>query len=401
MIDEFKVTNMTHQCPVCYSKEISACIEITDVPVYCNVLLNSHQQALAANRGDIDLVFCNDCGHLFNAAFDPHKMDYDSDYENSLHYSQQFQNYAESLAAQLVDKYQLHKKTVAEIACGKGDFLTLMCRLGENRGIGFDPSYEPGRISDPAKSNITFIKDYYSEKYADYKADLVCCRHALEHIHWPKEFLGIVKKAINDNETAVFFEVPNALYTIKDMGIWDIIYEHCGYFCENSLRQVFLGSGFDVSQVQSLFGDQFLCIDAFPIKGHEQQQPNDWETYNNHELKEYVTAFSKKYSDKTYSWKQKLADFAHQNLRTVIWGAGSKGVTFLNALEIKDEIGYVVDINPHKWGKFVPGTGHEVVAPDLLKKYQPNNIIVMNPMYAEEVRSMVKGMGVEAEIILE
>jgi 2-polyprenyl-3-methyl-5-hydroxy-6-metoxy-1,4-benzoquinol methylase len=400
VIDKLKVINMKHQCPVCYSKEISACIEIVNVPVYCNVLLKSRTQALAANKGDIELVFCEDCGHLFNAAFDPRRMDYDSDYENSLHYSQQFQKYAESLAFQLVDKYNLHNKSVVEIACGKGDFLTLLCNLGENHGIGFDPSYELGRVSDPEKTNITFIKDYYSEKYADHKADLVCCRHALEHIHWPLEFLSIVKKAIGNNDTAVFFEVPNALFTIKDMGIWDIIYEHCSYFCENSLKQVFLKAGFSVSQVQSVFGDQFLCIDASPVKEHRLQD-EDQETCNKDELKSYVQAFSKKYSEKTRNWKRKLEDFTLNNLRTVIWGAGSKGVTFLNALEIQKEIEYIVDINPHKWGKFVPGTGHEVVAPEFLIDYQPDNIIVMNPMYVEEVRTMAKDMGVKAEIIVE
>jgi SAM-dependent methyltransferase len=391
---------MKPQCPVCYSKKISPCIEIANVPVYCNVLLKTRKEALAANKGDIELVFCNDCGHLFNAAFDPRRMDYDSDYENSLHYSQQFQNYAESLAAQLVDKYKLHKKTVAEIACGKGNFLSLICKLGENRGIGFDPSYEPGRVSDPATTNITFIKDYYSEKYTDYKADLICCRHALEHIHWPLEFLNIVKKAINGNDTAVFFEVPNALFTIKDMGIWDLIYEHCGYFCENSLKQVFLKSGFHVSQIQSVFGDQFLCIDALPIKENWWENENI-ETHDKKELLIHVQAFSTKYSEKIHNWKQKLFDFTHNNLRTVIWGAGSKGVTFLNALKIQDEIGYVIDINPHKWGKFIPGTGHEVVAPDFLKDYQPENIIIMNPMYAEEVRSIIKSMDIKAEIIVE
>jgi hypothetical protein len=184
------------------------------------------------------------------------------------------------------------------------------------------------------------------------------------------------------------------------MGIWDIIYEHCSYFCENSLKQVFLKAGFSVSQVQSVFGDQFLCIDASPVKEHRLQD-EDQETCNKDELKSYVQAFSKKYSEKTRNWKRKLEDFTLNNLRTVIWGAGSKGVTFLNALEIQKEIEYIVDINPHKWGKFVPGTGHEVVAPEFLIDYQPDNIIVMNPMYVEEVRTMAKDMGVKAEIIVE
>ena len=58
---------------------------------------------------------------------------------------------------------------------------------------------------------ITFVRDYYSEKYADYPADFVCCRHVLEHIQDPRAFINVVKGAVTDKNVVVFFEVPNVL----------------------------------------------------------------------------------------------------------------------------------------------------------------------------------------------
>lgn len=387
------------QCPVCYSQDLIDCVEIKDVPIYCNVLLETQNQALAVKRGQIKLVFCSHCGHLFNAAFDPQKIDYNIDYENSLHYSQKFQDYAKLLANQLIEKYKLHGKSVIEIACGKGEFLALLCELGIGHGIGFDPSYEPGRLNGCSSNKLTFINDYYSDKYINYKADLVCCRHALEHIQWPRDFLKLVRKAVSINKSAVFFEVPNAMFTIKDMGVWDIIYEHCGYFSNSSLTKVFTSSGYEVSQVKSVFGDQFLYIEASSVKSSSNKQITDFFDVDN--ISVLVQAFSKKYDEKVSVWKTRLAEFNRRGDRTIIWGAGSKGVTFLNSLHAHEEVDYVVDINPQKWKKFVPGSGHKVVAPDFLKISKPDNIIVMNPMYAEEVRSMVKDMDIDASIISE
>ncbi len=385
-------------CPVCDSKETSLCIDLKNVPVYCNVLYASRDEAIAAPKGDIGLTFCNDCGHLFNGTFDADKIDYSLEYENSLHYSARFQEYAKALAKDLVDRYDLQNKTIVEIACGKGDFLASVCQLGNNTGYGFDPSYEPDRHSEAALKNITIKQDYYSEKYADIKADLVCCRHALEHIETPKEFLTAVHKAVTaGNGSAVYFEVPNSLYTLRDMGIWDIIYEHCGYFCENSLARAFTENGFTVTRLNDSFGRQFLSIETElskdPTVSHaEIELP---------EVRAYATAFEKKYEEKLASWKERLESFKKEGKRVSVWGAGSKGVTFLNVLKAGDEIGNIVDLNINKQGKYVPGTGHEVVSPDHLKEYQPDIVIVMNPIYTDEIAQSLKGMGVNATMVAE
>ena len=85
--------------------------------------------------------------------------------------------------------------------------------------------------------------------------------------------------------------------------------------------------------------------------------------------------------------------------RAIVWGSGSKCVAFMTTLEIKDEIQYIVDINPHRHGKFIPGVGKQIISPESLREYKPEAIIIMNPVYVNEIRKMVEAMGIQAEYL--
>ncbi len=78
-----------------------------------------------------------------------------------------------------------------------------------------------------------------------------------------------------------------------------------------------------------------------------------------------------------------------QGIRPVVWGAGSKGVSFLNVLGTSGVIDYVVDINPHKQGCYIPGTGQQVVSPNALADIKPQVVIAMNPLYTDEIEKMI------------
>ena len=389
------------KCPVCGSSGIDTSIDIHDVPIYCNVLWPSREEAVNAPKGDISVGYCHDCGHVFNKSFDPSLMSYTEDYENSLHYSPTFNEYAESLASRLLKKYQLKNKSIIEIGCGKGDFLSMLCARGENRGYGFDKSFEADRVRSDTHEHVTFIQDFYGEKYADYDADLVVCRHVLEHIQYPQVFLQNIRRVLGEQtDTVVYFEVPNALYTLKDMGIWDLIYEHCGYFSVSSLTQVFELAGFEICEVGESFGGQFLYVEAKP-RTTENAAEKVFQTSRKSMLDElavYVAAFEENYRAKVDGWREKLASLESDNKRAVIWGGGSKGITFLNVLKAEQVIDYVVDMNPHKHGLFAPGTGQEVIAPETLKELRPDHVIVMNGIYQDEISSMLVELGIAAEV---
>lgn len=384
------------RCVVCDTPNCTPLLKINDIPIHCNRLWSSKEGAASASTGTMDLVFCNHCGHVFNRDFDPSKMDYDPDYENSLHYSPRFQEYADNLAQGLIDKFSLHSKDIVEIGCGKGDFLKSLCKLGQNTGVGFDPSFEDNRDGQ-SQENFSVVKDFYSDKYSSYGADLICCRHVLEHIQYPATLLNTVKKAIGDRlESIVFFEVPDGAFTLKDMGIWDLIYEHCSYFTRNSLSYTFSKNGYQVLGQESSFGGQFLGIEA---KLCASTQDSDYTNFNlpkGAELINTASKFATNYQEKVSHWKKQLAGYTEASKKVALWGAGSKGVTFLNVMKAFGQIEYIVDINPHKQGRFVAGSGQQIVGPEFLKEYQPDIILVMNPIYQKEIQAALEKMGLNA-----
>lgn len=64
-----------------------------------------------------------------------------------------------------------------------------------------------------------------------------------------------------------------------------------------------------------------------------------------------------------------------------------------------ERIPYVVDINARKQGRYIPGTGQQIVAPDVLRSYRPDTILVMNPNYLDEIRVTVGKIGLSADVV--
>lgn len=392
---------MQRECPACFNSQMTVFFEVDNAPVFCNVLWPSRAEALAACRAPIRLAHCHQCGLIYNIAFDPQLMEYSPAYENSLHFSPRFQRYAEELAGRLIQQYGLFDKDIIEIGCGQGDFLALLQRLGNNRVLGFDPSYTPEKTAtEAAGSAVRILPEVYSEKHARHPADLVCCRHVLEHIDRPLDFLRGIRNTIGPRyKSVVYFEVPNALYTLKDMGMWDIIYEHCSYFTSESLAKLFMSASFAPIRLTEQYDGQFLTIEARPVAVKPDSGADAEPALPN--IQDLINSLHKAYKDRVDSWQRTLSQFKQQENRVVLWGAGSKGVTFLNTLDISHQhIEYIVDLNPRKHGQFVAGTGQQVIAPEFLKEYRPQTIIIVNPIYRAEIQQIVQGLGLTSELML-
>src|ERR1700733_1615114 len=246
------------RCPICGTTATARFVRLKDIPVNCSALWYTREQGRAAARGTIELALCSHCGLIFNAAFDPSRLEYDRTYDNTLSYSPTFRSYADELSSRLVSAHQLYHKDVIEIGCGNGDFLDRLCELGQNRGIGFDPSAE--NRSRPGLPEI--VGALFSTVQADRAVDFVCCRHVLEHVESPRELLDLVWNCLSHRKGSVYFEVPNASSVLAGPTSWDVIYPHCSYFTPPSLRYLFESSGFEVRRIAPTFGEQFLGIEA-------------------------------------------------------------------------------------------------------------------------------------------
>jgi SAM-dependent methyltransferase len=335
---------------------------------------------------------------MFNAAYNPDAADYTPAYDNSLHFSPQFREFSAALGATLIERHNLRGKTVVEIGCGKGDFLIQLCDQGAAIGWGFDRSFDPDRVDTGHHSRIHFVRDFYTAEYARrIQPDFVCCRQVLEHLGDPRAFLEDLRDGfINGCDSTLYVEVPNALFTLKDMGIWDLIYEHCAYYTLSSLTHLMLAAGFDVIEMGELFSGQFIFVEARP--GDGRSHLNVPERHHPAVVRQYAAEFGNQYREKLQYWEEHLDELGRETGKPVIWGGGSKGVTFLNIVGAKHGIDFVVDLNPYKQGKYVPGTGQRVVPPDLLRVIRPTEVIVMNPIYDREITELCASLGLETRI---
>jgi SAM-dependent methyltransferase len=392
------LTDTTISCPVCQSTDVSLVLEIPGVPVLCNVHYDDAAAARSAPRGTIRLSFCQRCCHLFNAVFNERLLHYDDRYDNALHFSRTFREYEEDLANRLASQYQLDGKTVIDIGSGDGHFLRLICRIVGARGIGVDPSYSVRVDTGDDDDNVRFIPDLFSEQHGGQQAELVCCRHTLEHVASPREFVTLARQAMMPAaKSAAYFEVPNALYTLEAGGIWDLIYEHPSFFTPNSLRHLFRTSEFDVIELHEAFGRQYLGLVAegatdLPTNTHTDERDRE-------QLSVIVAAFAEQYRRKVADWQEMLAAFASPLQRVVVWGAGSKGIMFLNTLDTDRAVEHVVDVNPRKHGKHIAGSGQLIVSPSRLAALQPTTVILMNDIYRREVEEALAALDVRARVL--
>jgi hypothetical protein len=389
------MTNATELvCPSCTSDKVEVFYEVADVPTNSVLLLESPAEARAVRRGDVRLGLCRACGHVYNTAFDPVLTEYSGRYESTQAFSGTFNAFHRRLAQDMVERFDLVGKEIIEIGCGNGEFLVLLCELGGNRGVGFDPAYRPGRVTMPAGSRIDFVTDFYSERYRDRQADFVTCKMTLEHIIDTGRFVRAVRDAIGERlETMVCFQIPNGRYVLGDLAFWDVYYEHCSYFTHGSLARLFRREGFDVLDLWTDYDEQYLMIAARPAAGPSEVRLPAEDDLDG--VTADVERFAAEVPARLAAWRRELRELGDARRSVVLWGGGSKGVSFLTTLGLTSEVSAVVDINPHKWGTFMAGTGHEIVGPDALVEIRPDTVVVMNPIYLDEVRRDLASRGLE------
>jgi len=387
---------MTTRCWSCGQPGPRTFYRLRNIPISSCVLLDSQAEAVGFPRGDLELCFCETCGFIQNSLFDPFLLDYTQDYEQSQGFSPTFGAFAQELVDRLIERYGIRRKEVFEIGCGKGDFLSLICKTGDNTGLGIDPGFREGRLAPDIDARV--ISAFFTEPAADLTGDLICCRHTLEHIQPVGDFADLVRRSAEQRAgSVVFFEVPDTSRILKEGAFWDIYYEHCSYFTLGSLGRLFRARGFDPLSLRTGYDDQYLLLEA-RVQDGELAEPFPGEE-DLVEVGSRVQSFVDATQTAIRGWDQRLEEAAAAGKTVVIWGASSKGVAFLTSLQTGDTVEYAVDINPYKQGKFMPGAGQEIVGPGFLQDYGPDLVVVMNSIYLDEIGSDLAQLGLAPELV--
>lgn len=389
-----------HRCSACGSDELRSVFELSGIPVLVCALWPDAERAREAPRGDIRLESCPRCGLIENHSFEPERVVYGDGYENSLHFSEFFQGYLKGLAEDLVRAHGLQGKRVAEIGCGDGEFLELLCTAGAASGVGFDPSYPRERPDTLAGGRVRVSRDVFRPEPGSLDADLIVCRQVLEHVPAPLAFLRDVRAALpTDARPVVVFEVPNTRYTLDNVSLWDVIYEHRTYFTRGSLARLFAAAGFDVVAAEDTYAGQFTAVTARPsAPGRAGEIAIPVEPAS--ELTAAVARFSEEAARRIDAWRDRLAELARTGRRVALWGAGARGVNFLNVADPERTIEVAVDLNPRKHGLYLAGSAQRVRPPSDLADLAPDLVVVTNPVYRTEIERDLAAMGLATEVAL-
>lgn len=378
-------------CPVC---ETPAPVDFFSlcVPTNSGRLLYSREEALNAAKGQINLCFCVQCGHVCNRSYDYNLLSFEKGYDVSLAHSPLFRSFAMETAKRLIERYKLSNKTVVEIGCGKGDFLGFLCESGSNTGYGFDPSIDQRSTQEAGLGQVYLVPGYYPGEHSSLSPDMICALGVLDCIPRPLEFLASIRSTIGETKPVLYFEVFNAERALSSHSNWSVHYESCNYWSAQSLTYVFQQAGFEVLDIGQCYGDgEYLYIEAVPSSAAPRP------SRQNIALNAELSGLASYHAKVTELWMSRLVAQFNQGGRVAVWGTGGKGTTFLSLFPA-ELIGCVVDINPNRQDTYIPCSGHLIESPDKLRAYQPTLIIMTNPLYAAEISDEVRSLGLSCEL---
>lgn len=367
---------------------------IPAMPVHVGLLWTTQEAARGCEKAEMRLSLCRHCGYVWNAAFDITQMAYEQDYDNALHHSPKFSTWEASLAKGLVERHGLRGRRLAEIGPGDGRFLANLCIEGGNTGIGFEPGHNPDRVSElVAQADVQIFDEYAdADSLRGHEVDFVSSRHVLEHIPEPNMLIDSIRGGIVAGG-GVYIEVPNFAWALDRGAFEDLMYEHCGYYTPETLAHLMVRAGFSDVHAEPTFDGLFAAVEARVADGEPVDAPVDPAVVER--IRNDVHALS----DRIEAVGSEFARRKSAGQRLAAWGGGARAVGLMNLVPATDVIEWVVDINPRKQGTFVTGTGHAIVAPEALKEAQPDAVLVVNPVYMDEIGRMLTDIGVDADLI--
>ncbi|MFL8675406.1 class I SAM-dependent methyltransferase [Clostridioides sp. GD02404] len=373
------------RCPICGSENINIFLSRKNVPIHQNFIFDNRDIAINDITGDLILGLCSYCEFIFNTSFDSNKVQYDDFYDNTQYNSFRFQSHINEIISYLIKEYNLSEKVAIEVGCGKGEFLKTFIEISKGKGYGFDPSYVGETVM--LDGNLMFEKKYYDDTCTYISADCVFIRHVIEHIQNPKDIMKSIKKAlVNSPNSIVYIETPCVEWILRNNILYDFFYEHCSYFNKKSLNLLLQECGFDILEINYTFEGQYLYA-ICKVRGENIK--ND--------ILNIAIDYAENIRIQAERWKHYLES---EKSKVAIWGAGAKGVTFLNNIDPQHKfIDCVIDINENKQHKFIPGTGHEIVSFKDICMRKIDKIIVMNWNYEDEIKTLLDKHKIKVSLI--
>ena len=219
--------------------------------------------------------------------------------------------------------------------------------------------------------------------------------NVLAHVPDIHDFIKGFSLLIAD-EGLITFEFPHLLNLIKKTQFDTIYHEHYSYLSVTALLPIFAQHGLRIINVEKLLthGGSLRIFVAKNISSwivHESVRATIAEEsqYDPRDLRIYET-LQRKVEGIKHNLLSELIKCKKDGKRISAYGAAAKGVTLLNYCGVSNDlIDYVVDLNPNKQGKFLPGSQIPIVGINVFDMKIPDILLVLPWNLSIEIKSQL------------
>jgi SAM-dependent methyltransferase len=228
------------------------------------------------------------------------------------------------------------------------------------------------------------------------QVDLVAANNVLAHVPDINDFVGGFTRLLKPQGVATF-EFPHLLQMIRQNQFDTAYHEHYSYLSLSAVQRIFAANGlsvFDVEEHPTHGGS--LRVFAQHIEGGDHLRSPAVERVLLREAEAGLTsaepyaAFQARAEHVKDDFLAFLIEAKRQGKRLAAYGAAAKGNTLMNFAGVRpDLITFVVDRNPAKQGKYMPGSRIPIVAEDRLKSDRPDHIVILPWNLKDEVMAQL------------
>ncbi|MEE3851312.1 class I SAM-dependent methyltransferase [Gordonia sp. LSe1-13] len=375
--------------PVCRS----CWTELTET--FCDLglspMANSYVAPENTDRGEIfyplHAYVCSECLLVQLGEFETPEEIF-SDYAYFSSYSSSWLEHARTYVEQVTRRFDIDSSTrVMEIASNDGYLLQYFAR-NDVPVLGIEPA---ANVAEVARANgidtlVEFFGTKLAEKLVDEgrQADHLIGNNVLAHVPDLNDFVAGMKLLLAP-DGRITMEFPHLLQLIAHSQFDTIYHEHFSYFSLHSVTQVFARHGlrlFDVDEVSTHGGSLriYAChddSDRYAPSEHLEALARRESESGLDQLDGY-RGFARSVERTKRELLSFLISARERNERVMAYGAPAKGNTLLNYCGVgRDLIDCTVDRNPHKQGRYLPGTRLPIEDPAFIATAKPDYVLIL------------------------
>jgi SAM-dependent methyltransferase len=381
---------MIANCRSCGSDDVRTVFSLGLAPL-ANRLSEDDLGARSEPRYPLDLCLCGKCA-LAQLGEAPPPGEIFSDYPYLSSFSDTMVEHALELAETLIRECSLDGTApVVEIGSNDGYLLQHFARAGIPT-LGIDPAKAACQLA--AERGIGTRQEFFSEAVAERLAGegispaVIVANNVMAHVPDLNDVVAGVRRLLGPDGVFVI-ETPYIRDLIERLEFDTIYHEHLFYYSLTSLSALLARHGLgqiDVARVAIHGGSLRVTARV----GSGASSAADWLLRDEAEWgvrePETYSEFSSRVDERRREIRELLLARKAEGRRLAAYGAAAKGVMLLNALEIGTEVlDFVVDRNPEKQGRRLPGSGLEIRPPEDLLTEMPDDVLLLAWNVGDEV----------------